>query len=586
MSAENVQSGIMGSVELQEVIDSILGCDDFLKSEVSVTVADPTHPDCILVACSDGFTRLTGYSLGEIIGKNCRFLLSGVPEEYIDPTTRQKCRQFIKECRDKQGLDENVASSGKEQRSKSELCCVQANATKSGELFRNMFYLRQVQLQDKPFILGFQAALPEDWEDDIAPDVLESYCQEAFDRLGRNMSAVEQVLAQYFWYSASMRRQGDVKTVAAPIDIQMHLGNTEVPTMSGQVRKQKISESFDGFVAPITETKEEEKKVGFSIKKAPSELHTMFPASEVQKWESSRFTMVRRIELANRNQGSVCLMRDQLNGGRFIAAKQMPKTWVKTSHEEFIKARPRETERPWTDIGCNRFLDSVGYPYSIGLIGVFADDTNINVVTSFAARGDLFAWASDLSETPGPAREKAVRSIANQLGTGMKLLHDMSIVHCDLSVENVLLTSNSEVKIIDFGASVTTRHNHYKRKGKPSYIPPEVYGSEPHDGFLSDAFAFGVVLYAIGLMDYPWLSCEGPGDKCVQYIRQKGFQAFTTKKKLPRCTGGISDFMSANFTQLLAGVFEFDPAKRLTLGESCYEEGRRSIWDEPWMKEP
>merc|ERR1719493_160185 len=85
---------------------------------------------------------------------------------------------------------------------KGEIICVQTNARKSGELFRNMFYLKQVELDENSFILGLQAGLPEEYEEqeEFMQD-LEKKCQQAFGRLEENMSRIEQVLAQQFWYS-------------------------------------------------------------------------------------------------------------------------------------------------------------------------------------------------------------------------------------------------------------------------------------------------------------------------------------------------------------------------------------------------
>lgn len=39
-----------------------------------VTIADARQPDTPIVYCNDAFLKLSGYSLEEIIGKNCRFL--------------------------------------------------------------------------------------------------------------------------------------------------------------------------------------------------------------------------------------------------------------------------------------------------------------------------------------------------------------------------------------------------------------------------------------------------------------------------------------------------------------------------------
>lgn len=41
---------------------------------IATVVTDPRKPDNPIVAANDGFVRLTGYALDEVIGRNCRFL--------------------------------------------------------------------------------------------------------------------------------------------------------------------------------------------------------------------------------------------------------------------------------------------------------------------------------------------------------------------------------------------------------------------------------------------------------------------------------------------------------------------------------
>lgn len=200
------------SAELQDVVDQFC-IEELCTLTFSVTIADPAQPDCPLVACSTGFTELTGYSVQEIIGKNCRFLLNGVPPNLIDEGTRMKCRAFCLACaKGEEYLDETeLLPQGLDkpwvQLPKGELICVQTNARKTCELFRNMFYLKQVELDETILILGLQAGLPEECEQDISIAEIQKRYNLAFERLEENMTAIEQVLASMFWYSAPMRRQ-------------------------------------------------------------------------------------------------------------------------------------------------------------------------------------------------------------------------------------------------------------------------------------------------------------------------------------------------------------------------------------------
>jgi len=92
-----------------------------------------------------------------------------------------------------------------------ELICIQTNAKKSGELFRNMFYLKQVELDDAPYIIALQAGIPEEYGDDLSVQMVQEMCHDAWKGLAANMSTIEHVLASQFWFQAAMRRQGNLR---------------------------------------------------------------------------------------------------------------------------------------------------------------------------------------------------------------------------------------------------------------------------------------------------------------------------------------------------------------------------------------
>lgn len=192
------------SQDMQEAIDMIC-VDEVCALECSFTMADPSMADCPLVACSVGFSSLTGYSISEIVGRNCRFLLNSVPAELIEDNTRMQCREFCQAISEGKYYD-GAGTNPWVALMPGELLCVQVNARKSGELFRNMFYLKQVTLDDRSFIVGLQAGVP-DLDDEDETHNLELRCQSSFRKLEENMGIVEQVLAAQFWYSAPMRRQ-------------------------------------------------------------------------------------------------------------------------------------------------------------------------------------------------------------------------------------------------------------------------------------------------------------------------------------------------------------------------------------------
>mmetsp|Transcript_79397 Transcript_79397/g.233272 ORF Transcript_79397/g.233272 Transcript_79397/m.233272 type:complete len:418 (-) Transcript_79397:11-1264(-) len=323
------------------------------------------------------------------------------------------------------------------------------------------------------------------------------------------------------------------------------------------------------------------------VVKTPTALHTGFDPKDVRPWDPCRFQKIRKLQDATRNRGQVHLMRD-VTEDRLVAVKQMPNRWIRSCHSDFVIEHPAETELPWQDVGCIQFLNSLEYPYACSLLGVYRDDMNTYVVTTFATEGDLFSWC-DVGVAPGLEREAVVLPLARQMIEGMQQVHDLSIVHRDLSLENILLSKLEDgslvIRIIDFSMASTARRFRHCVRGKESYQAPELHTDNEYDAYLTDAFSLGVTLYAVLFKDYPWLSTRPGGCKCFEYVRKHGLRSYLAKRKLRSSSARIADVMSEPLKQLLEGMLALDPAERLTLGEKAWGEdsGRRSVWDERWM---
>ncbi|MGA7906068.1 MAG: protein kinase [Candidatus Sulfotelmatobacter sp.] len=96
-------------------------------------------------------------------------------------------------------------------------------------------------------------------------------------------------------------------------------------------------------------------------------------------------------------------------------------------------------------------------------------------------------------------------AIATQCCEGLQAAHEKSIIHGDIKPENIMLTPNLRVKILDFGVARrawSANPNEVTRSmetmtvagGTPAYMAPEVLLQRPDDG-RSDLFSLGLVFY-------------------------------------------------------------------------------------------
>lgn len=104
----------------------------------------------------------------------------------------------------------------------------------------------------------------------------------------------------------------------------------------------------------------------------------------------------------------------------------------------------------------------------------------------------------------GPLPLRSAVELAIEVCRGLEAAHARSVVHCDLKPENLFLTADGRVKILDFGIARLTRPNGRDPAdtdtkpgllmGTVGYVSPEQARGLVPDG-RADVFALGAILY-------------------------------------------------------------------------------------------
>ena len=136
-------------------------------------------------------------------------------------------------------------------------------------------------------------------------------------------------------------------------------------------------------------------------------------------------------------------------------------------------------------------------------------------------------------------------------------MHAQGVIHRDIKPDNLLLSDDDVLKIVDFGVSEmfekTDNMRTAKSAGSPAFLPPELCVARHGDvsGKAADIWSMGVTLFCLRYGRIPFERLNVP--EMYEAIR-------TEQPTLPAEEGG-------DFVDLIHRVLEKDPRKRIEMEE-------------------
>ncbi len=165
-----------------------------------------------------------------------------------------------------------------------------------------------------------------------------------------------------------------------------------------------------------------------------------------------------------------------------------------TQQQEFIDLFLREAR-------LSASLDHANIIHTIDL--VTAGDEYF-IVMEYLNGGDLRTLLKKAKRRKRNFNAAAAIFVAREVLSALQYAHNklgpegapLRLIHRDVSPSNVLVSTNGEVKLTDFGIAKASTHNSvfYRVKGKVGYMSPEQARSEPLD-HRSDLYSLAVCLY-------------------------------------------------------------------------------------------
>lgn len=154
------------------------------------------------------------------------------------------------------------------------------------------------------------------------------------------------------------------------------------------------------------------------------------------------------------------------------------------------------------DIAKNR------HNHLILMLDASISETRILIKTAYCEYGDLITKMSTMNSI----KVYVINGIMRQIVSAVSHMHSLGWAHCDLSPENVLMKTNSEIPhcvVFDFGHSRRITDKTHSILGKPFYRGPEAFCEQTWQSMCGswdkqDSFALGVLMYGVITKLFPF----------------------------------------------------------------------------------
>ena len=235
--------------------------------------------------------------------------------------------------------------------------------------------------------------------------------------------------------------------------------------------------------------------------------------------------------------------------GKVVLGKHIltgEKVAIKILDKIILNQTPEDYELVKQEISI---LKLVKHRYIVQLYEILQTAQHIFIIMEYCEGKEIM----DYILTKNHLSESESLKYFQQLINTLFYLHSQNIAHRDIKIDNMLLDTNKDLKLIDFGLSCKYTDDNLLDQpcGTVVYAAPEVLEGKEYHGMLADVWSSGIVLYGMLAGFLPF------SDKNDEVNKQ---QVIKGEIKFP-------DFFSEGAKDLLKHMLDVDPMTRYTLQE-------------------
>lgn len=165
--------------------------------------------------------------------------------------------------------------------------------------------------------------------------------------------------------------------------------------------------------------------------------------------------------------------------GNVVAVKRIPVT----QDEELVQGFVKEVKA----------MVALNHPNILQMLAISVQNPYAYIVTEYCQQGAIDKYLQN-----HPAEVDVMRKVGwmKQIADAMAYLHSQHIIHRDLKLSNILLTSDLQVRVGDLGTAALGQQSGRTRVGTLHHCAPEIIDGRSYDKSC-DVYSFAICLWSV-----------------------------------------------------------------------------------------